>query len=104
MNIYYKSITIQLLRFCAVDRRSMHFTSVKGIEYPSTSYSFLETKRPGSSPGLNGYQCDISLQLFIQLIELQLQTFANLSPINVSSGDDGDRTRGLRLAKALLSR
>jgi hypothetical protein len=46
MNIYYKSITIQLLRFCAVDRRSMLFTCVKGIEYPSTFIQFLRQSDP----------------------------------------------------------
>ena len=65
-------------------------------------FSF-QTKRPGSPPGRNSFLCDRSLLMLCQTNDLN-QIFISLQFNRNSSGDDGIRTRGLRLAKALLSR
>jgi hypothetical protein len=79
-------------------------TCVKGIEYPSTNlFIFLDkATRLTAGPRRSALRYEPLFQ--IEVYDRQFQTLANLSPKSVTSGDDGDRTRGLRLAKALLSR
>ena len=62
-------------------------------------FSFQDTRRPGYPPGRTAISAvKPSLLLFFHFAFCQLHT-----PSIHSGGDDGTRTRGIRLAKAALS-
>ena len=80
------------------DRCASHLSSTR-----IGSQLFFSTKRPGSSPGRVVLPLRSEPTFYLTCQGRQLQTFRHPF-IHRLSGDDGIRTRGLRLAKALLSR
>lgn|GEM_PF-6744248 len=87
----------------AVDQRAMLSTFVKGIARPSTHIRFSNfDKATRLIAGPRKSVAIVSLQYSQKNADRQIFSFTALTTVR-SCGDDGIRTRGLRLAKALLS-
>ena len=79
----------------------MLFTCVKGIGYPSTLPFFDNTTRLIAGPRKTPKRFELTFLAYLQGRKLQILYYPFSRKL---SGDDGIRTRDLRLAKALLSR